>query len=798
MLLAVPPEILARGPLAFEAYNNALREGRTRVKRVPVMLIGQDRSGKTSLKKSLRGELFNPDEDSTVGIDKDPSHFKVTTEIWKPGEKGEPTNADSAISYEHHAAQLIVSSLTGKKPTPAEDSPQTMPSVSTSLSSEDASASNETRDPEKKALKRVQTEGRPITNTDSAPSREFPSTSAEAPNANFHDSKTSNAPEGDVSSPNDEPKVPDEIAAQVEKLLLEVNKVEEECIHSVLWDFGGQSVYYVTHPLFLTPRAMYLLVYDLSRNPYGKATSLVRQGMFKEFEDHFSLKTNLDYLDSWMTSIASLASQDEDHQVHVSSDPKPEVLPDKLPPVFLVCTHADKPLGGADPCTLAREIFDILQRKSYSGQLVERVFVVNNTLSGSKSECSEVIRLRQDILAIAKELPQMKEVIPIKWLKYEKALQVIAEEEGHKCISLERAKKIASEGCKIYGDQEFLTLLNFFHDQRILIHFDDTPVLNNLVVLDPQWLINVFKKVITVKPYDHQEREFKDLWRKLETTGILEETLLKHVWGPLLDQQETSESLIAIMEKFSLLCPWPSSDASCSKQYLVPSMLMSHPTQDIVMLVASAPIPSLFLKFESGQIPPSFFPRLVLQFFQWCTEEFSNQTTPQLFHNFARFYICSDTGCSVVLLCHLSSVEVIFLGGNRNVCVADSLQSEVNRCAEFPHDTFDVTSACVVRNQLALLIDSMRSEFCWLRNMRCEVSFLCPVCSHGGTVDYCRNHHAQGCKQEECLHFFSESELLKSKQAIICTRSATAQENRVQIKQFSPWFALDYGKVSVY
>ena len=52
------------------------------------MLVGQDRSGKTSLKKSLRGQRFNPDEDSTVGIEKDPSHFKITTEIWKAGEKG--------------------------------------------------------------------------------------------------------------------------------------------------------------------------------------------------------------------------------------------------------------------------------------------------------------------------------------------------------------------------------------------------------------------------------------------------------------------------------------------------------------------------------------------------------------------------------------------------------------------------------------------------------------------------------------------------------------------------------------
>ena len=33
------------------------------------MVIGQDRAGKTSLKKSLLGEPFDPEEPSTVGVD---------------------------------------------------------------------------------------------------------------------------------------------------------------------------------------------------------------------------------------------------------------------------------------------------------------------------------------------------------------------------------------------------------------------------------------------------------------------------------------------------------------------------------------------------------------------------------------------------------------------------------------------------------------------------------------------------------------------------------------------------------
>jgi len=764
------------------------------------MLIGQDRSGKTSLKRSLRGLVFNPDEDSTVGIDVDPSHFKVSTEVWKAGEKDQQSSV-AGISYEHHAAELIVGSLMEKEQVLQERAMDPILSGSVSLVSKGSSTSghsfpfSENQEPDERGSEPVQSgssllaSGNTLESSPGLPSK-FPKTS----NVSYPHLKPPDAGRDDVPSPSELHKedasiVPEEIATLVERLLNKVKTVDDDKdVYSVLWDFGGQSVYYVTHPLFLTSRAIYLLVYDLSRNPHEKADPLIRQGMFKKIEDNFSLKTNLDYLDFWMTSVASLACHSGHHSVSTHS----VVTPAALPPVFLVCTHSDKPYSGEDPCSVAGEIFHVLQNKPYSAHLFEHVYIVDNTKSGGKSECPEVSRLRQNVLAVAKDLPQMKEAIPIKWLQFEKALQVTKEE--HEWITLKTAKEIASKVCKIDDDQEIVTLLNFLHDQRILIHFDDTPELNRLVVLDPQWLIDVFKKVITVKPYDHEEREFKDLWQKLEQTGILEEKLLEHVWGALLDQEETCNSLIAIMEKFSLMCLWPSSDPSCGKQYLVPSMLMSHPPQGIMKLLESAQIPSLFLKFASRQIPPNFFPRLVLQFFQWCTDEFPGAIDPQLYHNFARFYISEDVGCSVVLLCHPSSIEVVFLSENHALGLLDGSQSNLSLDEE-NQPTFEVTAARAVRRQLQLMFDCMKKEFCWLNNIRCEVCFLCSACSRGGSVTYCQAHHAEGCTQQECLHFWPESDLCNVPQTVICRKSADAMETTVQVKQFAPWFILPKKKV---
>ena len=106
-------------------------------------------------------------------------------------------------------------------------------------------------------------------------------------------------------------------------------------MYSVLWDFGGQSVFYDTHPIFLTEKAIYILAYDLSRHPYQKADAHVKQGMYEDIEDTDDQKPNFDYLDLWMSSIHSLVSKNTNRQKTSS--------PETLFPVFLTCTHADEP-----------------------------------------------------------------------------------------------------------------------------------------------------------------------------------------------------------------------------------------------------------------------------------------------------------------------------------------------------------------------------------------------------------------------------------------------------------------------
>ena len=60
----------------------------------------------------------------------------------------------------------------------------------------------------------------------------------------------------------------------------------------------------------------------------------------------------------------------------------------------------------------------------------------------------------------------------------------------------------------IVSDSEFETLLGFYHDLGMIIYYGMSGVLDvvlqNTVILKPQWLIDMFKRIITNKVLKQQ------------------------------------------------------------------------------------------------------------------------------------------------------------------------------------------------------------------------------------------------------------------------------------------------------
>lgn len=92
-----PPEIQSQRDVEKLLYEKALKEGSVNVYRGRVLLVGQDRAGKTSLKKSLLGLPFNPKEQRTEGIKVDPSVCEIEVDQvknWASATENKPSWAE--------------------------------------------------------------------------------------------------------------------------------------------------------------------------------------------------------------------------------------------------------------------------------------------------------------------------------------------------------------------------------------------------------------------------------------------------------------------------------------------------------------------------------------------------------------------------------------------------------------------------------------------------------------------------------------------------------------------------------
>ncbi len=83
----------------------------------------------------------------------------------------------------------------------------------------------------------------------------------------------------------------------------------------------------------------------------------------------------------------------------------------------------------------------------------------------------------------------------LRWFNFEKVVEeLMAMKIYH--MDLDQLLTVTKRVCRIDDEEELSTMLNFYHDLGVIVKFGRT------VVLQAQWLIDLFKQLITVRPYD--------------------------------------------------------------------------------------------------------------------------------------------------------------------------------------------------------------------------------------------------------------------------------------------------------
>ena len=86
-----------------------------------------------------------------------------------------------------------------------------------------------------------------------------------------------------------------------------------------------------------------------------------------------------------------------------------------------------------------------------------------------------------------------------RWFNFEKVVQALAAENVH-YLKLDQLKDIIRKFCFIKNEDDVVTLLDYYHDiGKIVRH-------HNTVALRAKWLIDIFKKLVTICPFDDSVR----------------------------------------------------------------------------------------------------------------------------------------------------------------------------------------------------------------------------------------------------------------------------------------------------
>ena len=183
--------------------------------------------------------------------------------------------------------------------------------------------------------------------------------------------------------------IPAEVAKYTTEYLTQTLPQDQQTVHDnnrkdsfvtlELWDFAGQHLYYASHPVFFSPRGVYVLVHNLSKPLDALAQPCVRQGVHDIFVENPNGETNMENLLSWLVTVHG--SRPTSGEL-VGSTEK-EGLAYLRPPVIIVGTHADKPFK-RDINEITSQIQREISGKEYEKHVIRPFFNVDNTMGKGK------------------------------------------------------------------------------------------------------------------------------------------------------------------------------------------------------------------------------------------------------------------------------------------------------------------------------------------------------------------------------------------------------------------------------
>uniref|UniRef100_A0A8C3WD28 non-specific serine/threonine protein kinase n=1 Tax=Catagonus wagneri TaxID=51154 RepID=A0A8C3WD28_9CETA len=318
-----------------------------------------------------------------------------------------------------------------------------------------------------------------------------------------------------------------------------------------VWDFAGREEFYSTHPHFMTQRALYLAVYDLSK---GQA--------------------EVDAMKPWLFNIKARASSS---------------------PVILVGTHLDVSDEKQRKACISKITKELLNKRGFPA--IRDYHFVNAT-----EESDALAKLRKTIINESlnfkiRDQPVVGQLIPDCYVELEKI--ILSERKNvpieFPVIDRKRLLQLVREYQLQLDENELPHAVHFLNESGVLLHFQDPALqLSDLYFVEPKWLCKVMAQILTVKVEGCPKHPKGIISRR-----DVEKFLSKKKRFP----KNYMSQYFKLLEKFQIALP-------IGEEYLlVPSSLSDH--RPVIELPHCENSEIIIRLYEMPYFPMGFWSRLI-------------------------------------------------------------------------------------------------------------------------------------------------------------------------------------------